>query len=427
MVFHGELGHNYLAIKDVIENKQLPLIGPPTSHSWLNFGPLFYWTFIPVMLISNYQPLGGAIFFAFVGLLTVYLNYKIVSKIISRDIAIISSFIIAISPAWIAMTRDSRFFSLVVPLIYLFLWFFINSIKGKNIDYFIWGLIVGIILNFHLSPIILFPTIFLLFMLGVLNWKKGILSFVGIVIPTIPLILYDSGHGFQMLSNLAKWIPYRMAGFLGFIPKNNINSDIALINLKSLFWFFGYQLTFESILITTILAIMLIYFIVFAKKKFVLILSLLFIVIGYIGIFIHGDPPSHYFLPLMPFVVVLISQAIYFVLGRNISVIIVSLIAIFNMSYFFSDKWFYLPQDQILKNVPYSMQTQVVKEIIEDSQEKEFSISRQGPYDYFDKNYSQNYEYLFWLYGRPVITESSLHYTIIENSGGGLSLIKAVK
>jgi len=379
------------------------------------------------MHISNYQPLGGAIFFALTGIITVYLNYIFVSKLINRNIAIISSLIIAISPAWISMTRDSRFFSLVVPLIYIFLWYFIKSIRGKIIDYFVWGLILGIILNFHLSPIILFPTIFLMFVLGVLSWKKGIVSCVGILVPTIPLIINDSEHGFQMLLNFAKWIPYRMAGFVGIIPKNNVSSDIALINIKSLFSFFGYQLTHDGIFATALFTMVLIYFIVFARKKFVLILSLLFVVIGYIGIFIHGDPPSHYFLPLMPFAVILISQAINNFFGKYFSVIIISLIAVFNLSFYFSDKWFYLPQDQILKNVPYSMQKQIVEEIIENSEENNFSISRQGPYDYFDNNYAQNYEYLFWLYGKPVKAESNIHYTIIENSGGGLSLIKEVK
>src|SRR3990172_7049818 len=75
LVFHGELGANYLAIKNFILSGQIPFLGPPTSHPWLSFGPLYYWIFAPVLAFFKYNPLAGGYFFATVGVLIAIFNY----------------------------------------------------------------------------------------------------------------------------------------------------------------------------------------------------------------------------------------------------------------------------------------------------------------------------------------------------------------
>ena len=62
-IFNSEQGNNYLAIKDIIETKKVALVGPPTSHPWLYFGPLFYWLMTPILWLADFNPLGPAYFF----------------------------------------------------------------------------------------------------------------------------------------------------------------------------------------------------------------------------------------------------------------------------------------------------------------------------------------------------------------------------
>lgn len=109
-IFSGEVGHNFLAIKNAILMHQIPLLGPPTSHPWLYFGPLFYWFFGHVLWFSGFNPLSGVYFSAVVSVLTILLNYIIIRKIFSVKIALLSTFLIAISPLWLQFTRDARFF-----------------------------------------------------------------------------------------------------------------------------------------------------------------------------------------------------------------------------------------------------------------------------------------------------------------------------
>jgi hypothetical protein len=65
VIFHGELGDDYLAIKNFIAGRQIPLLGPATSHPWLSFGPLYYWLFAPVLVLGDYNPVIPAYFMAF--------------------------------------------------------------------------------------------------------------------------------------------------------------------------------------------------------------------------------------------------------------------------------------------------------------------------------------------------------------------------
>ena len=149
LVYHGELGHNYLAIRDFLVLGKVPLLGPPTSHPWLYFGPLYYWLFAPVLLAFKFNPVAGGYFFALVGAATVYLKWVVVGRLFDRRVALISSFLIAISPAWLHLAREARFFSLVSLFFYPFLYFFTKAIKGRGKGFFWAGFFFGVMLNFH--------------------------------------------------------------------------------------------------------------------------------------------------------------------------------------------------------------------------------------------------------------------------------------
>ena len=64
-------------VKNAIVGKYLPLVGPPTSHSWLYFGPLYYWLMVPVLMIGNYNPILSLYLGILLGVLIVIVNYLI--------------------------------------------------------------------------------------------------------------------------------------------------------------------------------------------------------------------------------------------------------------------------------------------------------------------------------------------------------------
>ena len=54
--FTGELGKELLYVHQLILSGALPLVGLPTSHEWLTYGPVYYWIFIPLTKIFGQSP-----------------------------------------------------------------------------------------------------------------------------------------------------------------------------------------------------------------------------------------------------------------------------------------------------------------------------------------------------------------------------------
>lgn len=423
IVFHGELGHNYLAIKNFIQAGQIPLLGPPTSHPWLSFGPLFYWIFAPVLVLAKYNPVSGAYFMAFASTLLIILNYFFIEKLFDKKAAIISSFLIAISPAFVFLSRESRFFSLVPLVFYPFLYFFVKSLEGKR--YLFWaGFFFGVILNFHLSPIILVPAAVILLWLKKKSIKriemaKGLLGFT---IPNIPFLIFNLQDKFEMLLKLLLWIPYRVAGLIGLYPKNTATSAVVSGSMGSLYEFLRLIFTTEkNIFVFLALLALLIFVLVKTIKSFqknerdsAWPAIVLFFSLGCLGIFIHGNPPSHYYLPLYPTPIIFLSVFLAGLITKKstrwIACVLLFAMAFLNLKFYFSSKRVYSPL------VPYKLQLKIARSIVSDANGQKYSLRRVGYADKFEGNYAQNYQYLLWWMGNEPVSNSKTVYTIYEET-----------
>lgn len=419
LVFHGELGDNYLVIKNFLIANQIPLLGPATSHPWLSFGPLFYWLMAPVLSFFKFNPVVGAYFIALTQILLVVVNYYVIKRLFSRKAAQISSFLISISPLFVNLTRQSRFFSLVTLFFYPFLYFLITD------NLFLCGLSFGIMLNFHLTPIILVPPILIYLIKKKTKFRGYGQAVLGLLVPSLPFIIYNFTNGFEMLRNFVLWIPYRVAGFVGVVPKNSPTWTTIMNNFYSLGGFisasFVYRFAFGSVFVLSVF----VYTVYMIKKnwnankissEFLLVLMFLF---GYAGIFIHGSPPSHYYLPLYVLPILFVSLMLARLKSKELVAGILLVVAVLNLRYFFSKQWFYQNTAQIYENkeVPYEIQLHIAAAINKDADGRNFSLKRVGQYDYFDKNYSQNYIYLLWWKGNEPVEGSKLIYTVYEKSG----------
>jgi len=63
LVFHGEIGHNYLAIKNFIEAEQIPLLGPPNLPPLALIRSTFLLDFYSNFGFGKLQPTIRRIFF----------------------------------------------------------------------------------------------------------------------------------------------------------------------------------------------------------------------------------------------------------------------------------------------------------------------------------------------------------------------------
>jgi N-acetylglucosaminyl-diphospho-decaprenol L-rhamnosyltransferase len=428
-IFSGEVGHNLLAIKNAFVTRQLPLIGPPTSHPWLSFGPLFYWIYGPVLLLSKFNPLSHAYFGVFISLGMIVSNYYVVKRFFSSKVALFSSYLMAISPLFLSFTRGARFFFIVTLLSYPFLFFLIRLCNGNRKYFFHLSFVFGCMLSFHFSPLMLLPFVVVSFILYKVRITKHIvLSLLcGFFVPMLPFFLYDIMHKLSMTKNLLLWIPYRVAGFFGLYPKNTVSEKVLHENVLSLVDFFitSFTPTNYAALGYLILVVLLVYSVIHFRKLFLrrnpMLLVYLWLLCGYLAAFIHGSPPIHYFVPLLPIPIILFAYVLADFWNRRdyriFVPILLLIITVFDGFYYFSPQWFYQQQTIATErpfSIPYPLQQKVARTIVKDSNGEQFQLHRVGLDDQFEGDYAQNYIYLLWLYGNEPVQQAETTYVIVE-------------
>lgn len=432
LIFHGELGHNYLEIKNAVSQKQIPLLGPPTSHPWLKFGPLFYWIMAPIMHFAHYNPLSGAYFFAFLGSIGIIICFEALQPYFGSRISLIASFLISLSPVWLALTRQARFYSITAYLFFPFLYLLLKAVKSKKkVPNLFWlSFVFGLMLNFHYSVLVLLPGLFLIFLLSgkKITGKSAGQIGAGLLLTNLPFLLSDLKSGFPMLRKLLIWLPYRILGFIGLYPKNTLSGEVLKLNLDSFLEFIKGSFVSGNEMLGWLVFMFFIYFIFSESSKkrsrkinAWLVLLLLFS-LGVIGLFFHGAPPAHYYTVLSPLPIIMISIYLNNLLKHKIIIpfmlLFFFLVTANNFIYYFSPAWFYPPQDQIIKghNVPYHLQLLASQMIRKDAGQAPFSLERVGPGDQFAGDYAQNYQYLLWWLGNEPVTNQKLKYTLYEDS-----------
>ena len=398
LVFHGELGHNYLAIKNFVSESVVPLLGPPTSHPWLSFGPLFYYIFTPFLVVNHWNPNTGGYFFAVMSVVGIVANYVLTKRYVNEKVALISCYLLAISPSWLEMARQARFFSMISYLFYFFALLVLKlSEKGQKKYFLVVGAILGVMVNFHLTVIILVPG-----MIGFL-WKektsvtieKVLWMGAGFLSVNLPFLIYNLQHNFEMVSKFLVWLPYRSVIYRDFDVK---------FTLGEIYWFLG-GIVSIPIVVTLFVE---------RKRKLVRLFSW-FLIFGVVGLILHKDPPRHYFYVLYPIPIIIVSA----LLGKLKPFLVMSVLVLTTSlysNYLFSHKWFYT-ENVVRKNtvIPFKLQTEVAEKIINDSSGKPFNLHREGYSDQFEGEYAQNYRYLLWLKGNePKDYETDVSYTIIE-------------
>lgn len=429
-LFSGEVGHNLLELKNAFVGGHIPLIGPPTSHPWLHFGPFFYWIYGPVLYIFKFDPMSYAYFGAFVSVLTVIVNFFVVKSIFNQRTAILSSILITFSPLFLWFSLGARFFAIVPLLSLIFFYMTVKIISQKHRNFLLYGFLYGSSFSFHYTPIMLVPFVLSAFVINrikmnVIGISKVLLGFL---LAVLPIIIYDIIYHSNMVKNIVLWVPYRVVGFFGVIPKNTVNKQVVVENASSIWSFLSESLlpkpfSFLTIIIYACIAL----YIFFVGKKVIknreykspLFILLLLTFWGFLSIFIHGSPPIHYFVPILfvplLFFALFLDYIWKFRNGKTFAAVLLSFIVLTNIKYSFSDNWFF--KTKVAQNVMYEDQLRIIKYIIRDADGKKFVLRRVGPNDQFEENYAQNYTFLLWLYGNEPVKISEVTYTIYEDIG----------
>lgn len=421
--FTGELGKELLYIRQLIQNGTFPLVGLPTSHEWLTYAPVYYWILIPLVKIFGQSPFLLFWLALAVSMAGIFLTYFVFSKIVDKKFAVILSYFVSLSPLWILVTRLSKlhtFFFILIPLSIYFLY----KIWITEKKYVFWlGIIFGLLFSFHYSQIPLLFVIFLAFWIKRKSLKiRDYIKFIlGLIIPNITILIYDAKNGFSMTKNLILWIPYRVAGFVGIYPKNNLDMTSGGSTLSAFNEFFGRNLFWDSrfwILGSIIFGVLFITFVVQNYKKFTKDFFVFYLIsstiVQCLALLILTTPPLHYFLSTFLNFGLLFSFFVYKYWRKKLTKVLT--ILIFVLMFVAGILGLNNEHTNDIDYIPLKTQEDVVDAIVKDANGKQFSLIRIGPFDYFPENYDQNYQYLLRILNKKLDKSATLRYTIYEDT-----------
>lgn len=222
MEFLGDQSRDVLIIRDFLKNGNLFFIGPQTSIGNMYLGPLFYYLIAPALLLSNFNPIGPAIFIALINIATILLVYLIGKKWFSKSAGLASAFLFAISPVAIKYSNFiwnpniMAFFSL------LFVYFFFEGFRTKKYKYFIFAsLSFVMVMNSHYLGLALLPFIGLYWLINLIKFIKTkssqlkpylintLFAVLVFVLSLTPQVLFDIKHEGQNIKSLLTFFTQR--------------------------------------------------------------------------------------------------------------------------------------------------------------------------------------------------------------------------
>jgi hypothetical protein len=248
VIFWSEQARSLMVSADYIHHKP-SLLGQPyfireDSNSHILYGgALFNYSLVPLLLITNYDPVAITVFFTILNILTGLAIYFVAKKIFNLSIAIISTSLFLFNDIMIYHSLFIWVYNLlplVGILVLYFSWKFLH--KYSNLDIFIVGLLsgIGISLQFLFAPIA-----FLVFIINFVKSKKKILVILlfglGMILANLPMLIFDIRHNFYNLTTLFQYFLDTLGGrsnasfayyyFLPLWPIFAIFGALILINI----------------------------------------------------------------------------------------------------------------------------------------------------------------------------------------------------
>jgi GT2 family glycosyltransferase len=418
MSFIGDQGWFYLSARDMILNGQIPLAGIASSHPWLHQGPI--WTYILGVLLwaFKFNPLAPGYFVAIMGVITVFLTYKIGSAMFSKRIGIIASFLYATSPLIIQNDRMPYHTSLIPLFTLLFIYSIYRWMKGDKYFFSVSLFLLAVLYNFEIQ------TALLLFVLaGLLGygiWKRTkwmniitnikiiLLSIISVVIPMVPMLIYDVNHGFPQTLKFGLWVGYRIARIFGF-PGIHGNQELlnsapfipfSIDQLQKLVFSPNFLFTALLLLGSFLVTTHLIRDLFFKKENFTSYVTIyLILIISGIGYFATGVASGAYFPLIFPSVIFMLAIGFDFVIKKKhlylFGVLVLLFIGVMN-------GYVFVRQITLIKNNNVRTiykEIYTAKEIIKITKGREYNILGKGPGSEFE-SLTMNYEYLAWWLGK---------------------------
>lgn len=260
MTFLGDEGRDVRIVRDLITKGNLVFIGPQTSVGNMYLGPLYYYMMAPALLLSGLNPVGPAIMIALLGVITVWFTWFVARHWFGQTAAFVSALLFALSPVAIIYSRSSwnpnpmPFFALLCVWGIYLVW---HDKKMKWLP--VVGVSFGAALQMHYLGLLLFPALFVFWLLTLLQLSKAkdnktlssfrnqtIIAILLFFVLMSPLLLFDIKHNWMntnafkaFFSDRQTTVNLNPARSDRFLPVVNLMSSDLLFSRDTSFQMWG--------------------------------------------------------------------------------------------------------------------------------------------------------------------------------------------
>jgi len=440
-----DAGWFYLSARDLAVNGIIPLVGPQTSHPWIHHGPLWTYMLAILLFLFNFNPIIPAYFMASLGIITIYIMYKVASTLFNERVGLIAAFLYASAPLVIRNSQNPYHTSPIPFFSLLFAYAVFQWIQNRKYYFLpISTFLVGVLYNHEITTIALSGIIIPFVLYGFIRKKSYItdlfkkkkivlLSIITFLIPMIPFIIYDISHGYRQTFVFFAWLLYRIAKFpISLFQPSTDGSAMSIMNPE-----FAYFLRSIFFAENTMIAVVLLFIsVVFPaltlgvnyknqKLRFSEIILFASISVALLGLFMHRVPIEADWMLVVPFLI--ISLSVFFSksmnVNRRVSYLVLGVlvsIVIFN-SYFHICYQNARSEVNTIGGVP--VQIVAADEIIKLAGKKNYNLVGKGVLDNFPV-FTNAYDYLTWWRGHGPSKDEMKLKIIVNPVESGINVYK---
>jgi hypothetical protein len=429
--FTYDVGRDMLAVRDIVVNHKIPLIGAIVGGNSASdlpgifYGPWWYYFLTPFFVLSSGNPQGIALAMALIGIVTIVLGFVFGRRLGGMILGLTIALLMSTSSTLIALSAQIWNPDIAPLFVMLILLILINIFKGSKslLNYFFLGLLLAFCMDIQIIFGIFLSLGIILSLIFIQNRKisiKKVLFFIlGSLVIFAPRIVFELRHQLLMTKALLAF----------FLKGNSLTTQSSLLstvgNRLSVFFdqfsstlALGNRILGGTILLFTILTIILLYKKADKQIKNFIKTSLITIVVFIFGtIFISHDIWPHYLVGLPIFYIFLFGVSLYLLgkklLNNLIPIIIVVVVFLINLNPIALKGSLTKPLWEGDASV-YRNQVAVTNYVYEQAKGKDFKYVVYTPplYDY-------TYQYLFLWYGPKKyhylpLKQSKLAFFILE-------------
>ncbi len=231
-LFLLDQGRDYMAVKRIVTQKHLTLIGAEVGSGFAGFsgifhGPFYFYLLSIAFILLRGDPWGGIVVMFLFGIVTIFLSFLFAKKLFGPTIGILCALLVAVSPPLIAQSRfiwsphPSSFF--IVAAFY----FVYRMRLEKKRDIFFSAFFSAFTYNFQLAiavPLVLTLMLYSLFIIKMKTIKAYGALFAGYAVGFLPFILFELRHGMMGVWGMFSYLFLQPKENLKFILNNHLSS-----------------------------------------------------------------------------------------------------------------------------------------------------------------------------------------------------------